>query len=262
VPTYRPDLSIETASTTLGVGVVNATGVGQLVDLTLAVGSSATVRLELTNSGAAIDTFGLAEARSGAYAAFSRTWTRDAVDVTVDLSPDVGWHQVTDVPMGARRELQLRVEVPAAAVAGTTASYALHGYHSPASAGIKDVVVVRVTATAAPTASTPPPVGPTPVTTAPVATTPVDATPVRLDRVLYVGKLVVGRRLVARLDSDAGARLTYAWLRGGRVLRNATQRSYVLRARDRGQRITLRVTARATGHPTTTATYRRDARVR
>jgi hypothetical protein len=259
VPVYRPDLSVDTGSGAVGAGVVNASGDGQLVDVPVTAGSSATVRVLLTNAGDTTDTFGLAEARGGQYAAFTRTWTRDGADVTADLSPDVGWHQVADVPAGGQRELQLTVGVPAGAAAGTTATYALHGYHSPASAGIKDVVVVRVTATAAPVTTTPPP------TTQP----PVDATPpapggkpaTRLEALRYTGRLVVGHRLVARCTTDPGTRLTYTWLRGPHVITGATKRSYVLRARDRGKRITLRVTARADQHTRSVSTYRGRGRV-
>jgi hypothetical protein len=257
-PVFRPDLAIGTGSGTIGSGVVNTTGNGQLLDVAVLAGSAATIPVLVTNAGDTTDTFGLAEARSDQYSAFTRTWTRNGTDVTREISPEVGWHQVVDVAPGDSRLLHLRIDAPPNVLPGTVATYALHGYHAPAAAGIKDVVIIRVTATAS--ANVPPVVG----EVQPESPTAPVVTPVRIDRLRYTGELVVGRRLVARVVTDPGtpARLRYAWLRNGRVIRGASTRSYVLRAADRGTRIALRVTARAAAHTTTTLTYKRRGRVR
>lgn len=260
-PVHRPDLSVLSPSGPVGAGVVNATGAGQVLDVTVPAGTSTTIGLVLTNAGDTVDTYGLAEARGDQYAAFGRTWTRAGTDITGEVSPEVGWHQVVGVAPGDSRPLELRVDVPAATAAGTTATYALHAYHSPASAGIKDVAVVRVTA-GAPVPQVVAPVVP-PVVAPDPAVLPSPG-PVAFDRLRYTGVLEVGRKLVARVrvEPAAGTRVTCRWLRGSRVIKGATGRTYVLRRADRGARIALRVVARAPGHTTTTRTYRRPGRVR
>lgn len=257
-PLHRPDASITTASGAVGREVVNATGEGQILDITLPAGSTRTVDLQVHNAGNVTDTFGLAEARGGQHSAISRQWTRDGIDVTHDLSPAVGWHVLPDVAAGDHRTLGLTLAATADVATGTSATYALHAYHSPVSAGIKDVAIVRVTITAAPvTPPPPPPLPPPPPPPPPPAVT--------FSRLSYGGPLVVGTRLRARVSVSApttGVRLVYRWLRGRSVIKGATGRAYRLTRADRGKRITLRVTARATGHTTATRSYRRKARVR
>ncbi len=64
------------------------------------------------------------------------------------------------------------------------------------------------------------------------------------------GKARVGRRLrvAAGVWSPAPVALTYQWLRNGRPIARATGAAYQLRARDRGKRISVRVTGTRGGY--------------
>lgn len=235
---HRPDAAVLTPGGAVGSGIVNDTGEGQVVDVSVPVGASVATDIVVTNAGSTTDSWGLAEARSGAHAALGRTWLHGTTDVTRQMSPEVGWYVVPDVAPGASRTVRLRVSAPAGTAPGQVATYALHAYHSPASDGIKDVVQVRVTVV------------------------PAEAAPA-ITRLRYRGKLVVGRLLRAVVaTSGTPGTLRYQWLRGTRPIKRATRATYRLTRKDRGKRITLRVTLRAPGHAAVTRTYRARGRVR
>jgi hypothetical protein len=142
-PEYQPDAAVRAAGGTwLGDGVVNSTGTGQSVTAAIPLGSSRDFEVRVTNGGNVTDTFGLADARAGTHTAFEYTWRYEGTDVTTQVHDD-GWFLLNDVPVGAIRTLQLSVR--AAGSVGATATYGLHSYHSPASAGIKDVVTFQLT---------------------------------------------------------------------------------------------------------------------
>ena len=95
--------------------------------------------MRVTNTGSATDTFGLADARACTHTAFTYRWRYEGTDVTSQVH-DEGWFLLADVPVGASRVLELTVTAAPTAAVGTGAQYFLHAYHSPSSAGIKDVV--------------------------------------------------------------------------------------------------------------------------
>lgn len=68
---------------------------------------------------------------------------------------------------------------------------------------------------------------------------------VSLGTVSVAGKTRVGRRLTAQVDSvdPSGAILRYQWLRNGQKVTGAKNLRYLLTRRDRGKRITVKVTA-------------------
>lgn len=140
VATYQPDAEIRTGGGTWsGAGVVNTNGAGQTVDAAVPLGSSQTFEVRVTNTGSAIDTFGLADASAGTETPFTYRWRYLGTDVTSQVHDD-GWFVLADVPVGGSRLLELTVTPKSTSAVGATAQYALHAYHSPASAGIKDVV--------------------------------------------------------------------------------------------------------------------------
>lgn len=150
-PQYQPDAEVRPAGGAwAGDGVFNATGAGQSVTAAIPLGSSRDFEVRVTNDGNVTDTFGLADARAGTHTAFEYTWRYEGADVTTQVHDD-GWFLVDDVPVGASRTLQL--SVTAVSTVGATATYGLHAYHSPANAGIKDVVTFQLSATEADTGS-------------------------------------------------------------------------------------------------------------
>lgn len=67
------------------------------------------------------------------------------------------------------------------------------------------------------------------------------------------GRTVVGRRLTAKVTGwTPQPTLTYQWLRDGKVVKGATGRVYLLTRKDRGSRISVRVTGTAAGYTTVT----------
>lgn len=79
------------------------------------------------------------------------------------------------------------------------------------------------------------------------------------------GVAAVGRTLTMRSKgawSGAGYRYTYRWLRNGHPISKATRTSYRLTAKDKGTRISLRVTASRAGYPTVRSTSARSATIR
>ncbi|GAA3814919.1 hypothetical protein [Nocardioides panacisoli] len=141
--TFQPDAAIRpVGGEFVGAGTY---GAGQTVTATVPAGSSRDFDVRVTNAGAATDTFGLADARAGSDTAFDYTWHYAGADVTSQVHDD-GWFVLPDVPVGDSRTLLLTVTAKPDTIEGTTAQYALHAYHSPSSAGIKDVVGLALTA--------------------------------------------------------------------------------------------------------------------
>ncbi|MDQ7993335.1 MAG: GH92 family glycosyl hydrolase, partial [Propionicimonas sp.] len=66
------------------------------------------------------------------------------------------------------------------------------------------------------------------------------------------GTAKVGKTLkvAAGKYSPGSAKATYTWLRNGRVISGATSSKYKLKSRDRGKKISVRVTVRASGYTT------------
>jgi hypothetical protein len=83
-------------------------------------------------------------------------------------------------------------------------------------------------------------------------------------RPTVAGKARVGKTLRARAGawSDSGVSLAYQWLRGGTPIAGATGQRYALVKRDRGQRISVRVTAHHDGYLPGIATSTRTSKVR
>lgn len=68
---------------------------------------------------------------------------------------------------------------------------------------------------------------------------------VTLGQVAVTGEAKVGKKLTASVGSTdpSQAKVTYQWLRDGKVVRNATAKTYPLKGADRGHRMSVRVTA-------------------
>lgn len=81
---------------------------------------------------------------------------------------------------------------------------------------------------------------------------------------LVTGTLGVGATLkVSKGSWDvAGTKLSYQWLRDGKKIKGATKSSYTLTAKDKGSRITVRVTAKKSGHKTAKVVTKATAKVR
>lgn len=78
------------------------------------------------------------------------------------------------------------------------------------------------------------------------------------------GKAKVGKRLSAKPGtwSPAPVRLTYQWLRNGKVIKGATKASYKLTKADAGKRIQVRVTGRKTSYKTLVKSSAKTAKVK
>ncbi|TCI99778.1 M4 family metallopeptidase [Aeromicrobium sp. IC_218] len=77
------------------------------------------------------------------------------------------------------------------------------------------------------------------------------------------GTAKVGSRLRASVRwTPRSTRSTYQWLRNGRVIKGATRSTYRLVAKDRGRRISVRITGRAKDHVTRTVTIRVTGKIR
>ena len=69
---------------------------------------------------------------------------------------------------------------------------------------------------------------------------------VGVGKVIAKGHAIAGHKLRAKTTGwQAGATLTYQWLRNGKVIKGATGKKYTLRRKDRGKRISVVVTATA-----------------
>lgn len=79
---------------------------------------------------------------------------------------------------------------------------------------------------------------------------------VRVGAVRITGTARAGHRLtaVATVWRPTPQRVSYRWLRDGKSISGATHRTYLLRARDSGHRITVRATAKSASTTTVTST--------
>ena len=124
------------------------------------------------------------------------------------------------------------------AIAGATgSSYTL----TPADLGAR--ITARVTATVA---------GLTPVTASsdPTARVAPGAAPRATVAPKVTGAARLGKRLTASAGSwsTSGVKVAYQWLRGGKAIKGATSRTYTLKKKDVGKRVSVRVTASKAGY--------------
>ncbi len=70
------------------------------------------------------------------------------------------------------------------------------------------------------------------------------------------GKAVVGKKLTAKPGSwtPAGVTFTYQWLRNGKVIKHATGSKYRLTSKDKGKKVSVRVTGSKSGYASATNT--------
>ncbi|MGD9960235.1 M4 family metallopeptidase [Nocardioides sp.] len=78
------------------------------------------------------------------------------------------------------------------------------------------------------------------------------------------GTAKVGKKLTARPGTwkPAGVHFTYRWLRNGKAIARATARTYVLKAADRGKRISVKVTGTKAGYRAASALSARTPKVK
>jgi len=77
------------------------------------------------------------------------------------------------------------------------------------------------------------------------------------------GKVRVGTKLTAKRGAwTAGTTFTYRWFAGGTKIKGATKRTFVLKAAQRGKRITVKVTGRKAGYAKKVTTSAKTMRVR
>lgn len=111
-----------------------------------------------------------------------------------------------------------------------------------------DTNVVSAPFTAEPAPPAPPTVPGTIVTTSAGAVT---------------GKLVVGKTLKAKKPATTPATaVTYAWLRNGKSIKGATKAKYTLVKKDKGDKISVRMTMTATGFTTLVKTIKVKGKVK
>ncbi len=81
------------------------------------------------------------------------------------------------------------------------------------------------------------------------ATQVLAASKIKPAKVTITGKAVVGSKLRAKTSKwqPSGTKLSYSWLRNGRKISGATKSSYTLTAKDRGKRISVKVTGAKQG---------------
>lgn len=81
------------------------------------------------------------------------------------------------------------------------------------------------------------------------ATQVLTATKIKPAKVTITGKAVVGSKLRAKTTKwkPSGTKLSYSWLRNGKKISGATKSSYTLTAKDRGKRISVKVTGTKRG---------------
>lgn len=213
-----PDARVAPAGgASVGDGIYNSTGDGQVAHVTTPPGQPARLTVVLENDGAVADDWVIAEAPSTGFSDFTRRWTEPGGGDVTDLVRDGSLIYRDNAP-GARRELTFTVTPVADAVVGRTVEWTLHLYHLPLGATpVKDVVRLRVTVGASPTTPTTPPspttsatptspTTPTPPATA-TATPPAPAVPVPLARCqgrVVTVQLALGQLPTARNDVIAG----------------------------------------------------------
>jgi len=78
------------------------------------------------------------------------------------------------------------------------------------------------------------------------------------------GTAKVGKRLTARAGTwkPSGVKLSYRWYRNGKAIKGATKPKYKLNRKDRGKRITVKVTGGKPGYRTVTVISAKTKRVR
>ncbi|MFC6152294.1 hypothetical protein [Nocardioides yefusunii] len=78
------------------------------------------------------------------------------------------------------------------------------------------------------------------------------------------GKAVQGRKLTAKVGAWGPGKvtLTYRWLRNGKAIPRATGRTYTLKAKDRGTRVSVKVTGSRKGYAPTSRTSAKTTKVR
>jgi hypothetical protein len=85
---------------------------------------------------------------------------------------------------------------------------------------------------------------------------------VKVGTVAIKGKVKVGRTLKATVKgATSGATVTYRWLRGGKAIKGATKATYKLTAKDRGKRISVRITLTKSGYTKAVKTTKKTAKV-
>ena len=78
------------------------------------------------------------------------------------------------------------------------------------------------------------------------------------------GKAVVGKKLTAKPGSwsPAGVTFTYQWLRNGKAISGATGVKYKLKNKDKGKKISVRVTGSKPGYNSASATSPKTKKVK
>ena len=77
------------------------------------------------------------------------------------------------------------------------------------------------------------------------------------------GKAKRGKKLRANPGAwTSGTKLTYRWLRNSKAIKGATKSTYKLTKKDRGKRISVRVTGKKAGYSTVTRTSKATKKVR
>ena len=140
--TYLPDAQARATRSGPWLGNdVYSDGTGQVLNVKVRKGRSRTVWLRVQNDGSAPDAWSFAEAGPGGKR-IARTWLLGRKNVTRDI--DQGLLSFHDVAPGDSRTVRLVIRAGKRAKVGSVARWQLHGVHSPAADGIRDVVGVRV----------------------------------------------------------------------------------------------------------------------
>ena len=82
-----------------------------------------------------------------------------------------------------------------------------------------------------------------------------------LTRPKVSGTARLGKTLKATVTAPAGASLDYQWLRGGKPVKGATSRTYRLTKKDRGKKLSVRVTATRAGYLPRSATSQKTSKI-
>ncbi len=77
------------------------------------------------------------------------------------------------------------------------------------------------------------------------------------------GSLKVGTKLTAKpgVWKPSGVKLSYQWLRSGKAIKGATKAVYKLTSKDKGKKITVKVTGKKSGYTTKSATSKATKKV-
>ncbi|MFC7497275.1 MULTISPECIES: M4 family metallopeptidase [unclassified Nocardioides] len=197
---------------------------------------------------------------NGANAA-SMPWVNGPTDVLDDRFGNPAGGQLA---FSGHTQSVIASRLDLSAFAGTTVtpSFRLAADNGVAGVGwfLDDIVIYTCDpAPALPGGTAPPPApAPLPPPPAPQPSAITAAKPV------IKGTARVGKRLTARPGAwqPAGVTLGYQWLRNGKAITKAKKSRYVLVAKDRGKRISVRVTGRKAGYVTASATSKATAKVK